>query len=57
MGAGIDMYIQEGIDMDIALLVRLIEAKKQLNASEEYITGMQDALEAIKYQKKTFPWD
>ena len=56
MGVGIDMYIQEGIDMDIALLVRLIEAKKQLNASEEYLQGMQDALEAIKHQKKTFPW-
>lgn len=56
MGVGIDMYIQEGIDMDIALLERLIVLERESNASEEYIQGITDALEAIKYQKKTFPW-
>lgn len=57
MGLFQDVYMQEGIDMNIHLLKEIIERAKNNGAEELYILGLEDALTAIVQQKETFPWD
>lgn len=57
MGVFQDVYMQEGISMDITLLKKMIEKSKDMGAGAQYILGLEDALKAIIHQKETFPWD
>lgn len=57
MGVGIDMYMQEGISMDIRLLNQMIVDAQNNDENGEYIRGLIEALNAIIEQKRTFPWD
>lgn len=57
MGVGIDMYMQEGISMDIRLLNQMIVDAQSNDENGEYIRGLIEALNAIIEQKRTFPWD
>lgn len=57
MGVFQDVYMQEGIAMNIQLLKTVIEDAKRDGQTDEYISGLQDALAEIEYQLKTFPWE